>query len=308
MPRTLPIVPMDPFAALFAHVAPKARTFFAGKLCKTVQYPDVGHLHFLKGGELTLIQAGRSDLDFNEPTLLFFPRGRAHGFAVDPRRGADLVCATVDLGSGDGNPIGQGLPGLVVLPLASHPALAPICDLLLDEAFSERSGRQEALDRLFDYLLILIVRHVVESGGVATGVLAGLADPRLAKALTAIHEAPKKSWTLDDLAGVAGMSRTRFAEHFRTRIGQTPIDYLTAWRMTVASQLLARGKPVKSVAQQVGYQSAAAFSRVYSRVTGKAPRNSSDSSLRSPIAETEGTPSSGEPATYEPSSPGQYST
>ena len=266
--------------ALFAHVTPRARTFFTGTLCKTVQYPDVGHLHFLKDGELTLIQAGHSDLKFDEPTLLFFPRGRVHSFAGDPKRGADLVCATVELGGVEGNPIGQGLPELVVLPLASHPALAPICDLLLGEAFSEHAGRQEALDRLFDYLLILIVRHVVGSGMVATGVLAGLADPRLAKALTAIHEAPKKSWTLDDLAGIAGMSRTRFAEHFRARIGQTPIDYLTVWRMTVARQLLARGKPVKSVALDVGYRSAAAFSRVFSRVTGQAPRNSNDLSLQ----------------------------
>jgi AraC-like DNA-binding protein len=275
---------MDPFAALFAHVTPRARTFFAGKLCQTVQYPDVGHLHFLKDGELTLIQNGQSNIQFGQPTLLFFPRGRAHSFVVDPERGADLVCATVELGGAEGNPIGQGLPELVVLPLASHPALAPICDLLLGEAFSERGGRQEALDRLFDYLLILIVRHVVDSGMVATGVLAGLADPRLAKALTAIHDAPKKSWTLDDLAGIAGMSRTRFAEHFRTCIGQTPIDYLTVWRMTVARQLLARGKPVKSVALQVGYRSAAAFSRVFSRVTGQAPRNSNDAGLTGPIS------------------------
>ena len=271
---------MDPFAALFAHTTPRARTFFTGTLCKTVQYPDVGHLHFLKDGKLTLVQTGQSNLQVDEPTLLFFPRGRVHSFVVNPERGADLVCATVDLGGAEGNPIGQGLPELVVLPLVSHPALAPICDLLLGEAFSERGGRQEALDRLFDYLLILIVRHVVESGRVSTGVLAGLADPRLAKALTAIHEAPKKSWTLDDLAGIAGMSRTRFAEQFRTRIGQTPIDYLTVWRMTVACQLLARGKPVKSVALQVGYQSAAAFSRVFSRVTGQEPRNSSGASLR----------------------------
>lgn len=271
---------MDPFAALFAHVTPKARTFFAGNLCKTVQYPDVGHLHLLKGGELTVIQTGQSDLQFDEPTLLFFPRGRVHSFAANPERGADLVCATVELGGAEGNPIGLSLPELVVLPLASHPALAPVCDLLLGEAFSEQGGRQAALDRLFDYLLILIVRHVVEGGRVATGVLAGLADPRLAKALTAMHEAPKKSWTLDDLAGIAGMSRTRFAEHFRMRIGQTPIDYLTVWRMTVACQLLARGKPVKSVALQVGYQSAGAFSRVFSRVTGQAPRNSNDVSLQ----------------------------
>ena len=265
---------MDPFAALFAHVTPRARTFFTGKLCQTAQFTDEGHLHLLTGGELTLVQTGQGDLRLDEPTLLFFPRGRIHSFAANPERGADLVCATVELGGAEGNPIGQGLPELVVLPLASHPALAPACDLLLREAFCERSGRQAALDRLFDYLLILIVRHVVESGRVATGVLAGLTDPRLAKALTAMHEAPKQSWTLDDLAGIAGMSRTRFAEHFRTRIGQTPIDYLTVWRMTVARQLLARGKPVKSVALQVGYQSAAAFSRVFSRVTGQAPRNS----------------------------------
>jgi AraC-like DNA-binding protein len=271
---------MDPFAALFAHATPRARTFFTGTLCKTVQYPDVGHLHFLKDGKLTLVQTGQSDLQVGEPTLLFFPRGRVHSFVVNPARGADLVCATVELGGAEGNPIGQGLPELVVLPLAAHPALAPVCDLLLGEAFSERAGHQEALDRLFDYLLILIVRHVVESGRVSTGVLAGLADPRLAKALTAIHETPKKSWTLDDLAGIAGMSRTRFAEHFRTRIGQTPIDYLTVWRMTVACQLLSSGKPVKSVALQVGYQSAAAFSRVFSRVTGRAPRNSNDTGLK----------------------------
>ncbi len=271
---------MDPFAALFAHVTPRARTFFTGTLCQTAQFSDAGHLHLLKGGELTLVQTGQSDLRLNEPTLLFFPRGRVHSFAANPERGADLVCATVELGGAEGNPIGQGLPELVVLPLASHPALTPVCDLLLGEAFCERGGRQAALDRLFDYLLILIVRHVVESGRVATGVLAGLADPRLAKALTAIHEAPQKPWSLDDLAGIAGMSRTRFAAHFRMRIGQTPIDYLTTWRITVACQLLARGKPVKSVALQVGYRSAAAFSRVFSRMTGRAPRNANDASLK----------------------------
>ena len=90
---------MDTFAALFAHATPRARTFFAGTLCKTVQYPDVGHLHFLKGGKLTLVQSGQSDLRVDEPTLLFFPRGQVHSFVVNPERGADLVCATVELGA-----------------------------------------------------------------------------------------------------------------------------------------------------------------------------------------------------------------
>jgi AraC-like DNA-binding protein len=272
VPIILQIVPMDPFAALFAHVAPTARTFFTGNLCQTLQFPDVGHLHLLKAGPLRVTQDGEADLELVEPTLLFFPRGRIHSFAVDPERGADLVCATVELGGAEGSPIAQGLPECVVLPLAAHPALGPVCNLLVGEAFAEGGGRQTALDRLFDYLLILIVRHVVESGAVSTGVLAGLADPHLAKALTALHEAPKRPWKLEDLADVAGMSRTRFAEHFRTLVGRTPMDYLTVWRMTIARQLLGKGKPVKSVAAQVGYDSAAAFSRVFSRVTGQPPR------------------------------------
>lgn len=263
---------MDPFAALFAHVTPTARTFFTGNLCRKLDFADTGFLHVLKAGTLRVNLSGETDLELHEPTLLFFPRGRAHGFAVDAERGVDLACATVEFGGAEGNPIGLGLPERVVLPLAAHPALGRACDLLFGEAFAEGGGRQTALDRLFDYLLILIVRHVVESGGVSTGVLAGLADPRLARALTSLHEAPERPWKLEDLAGLAGMSRTRFAEHFRKAVGQTPFEYLTVWRMTIARQLLRKGKPVKSVAAQVGYESAAAFSRVYSRMTGHPPR------------------------------------
>lgn len=264
---------MDPFAALFAHAAPTAQTFFAGNLCENFQFTECGHIHLLKAGALTLSRSGAPDIAVVEPTLLFLPRGGAHRFTGVAEGGADLVCATVDLGGDAGNPIGEGLPELVMLPLAAHPTLAPVCELLVAEGFAEDSGRQEALDRLFDYLLILIVRHVVASGMVADGVLAGLADPRLAKALAAMHDQPRRSWTLDDLAELAGMSRTRFATHFRAVVGRTPIDYLARWRMTLARQLLAKGRPVKSVATQVGYDSAAAFSRVFARITGEAPRN-----------------------------------
>jgi Cupin len=90
---------MDPFAALFAHVTPSARSFFTGKLCQTAQFSDVGHLHFFKAGVLTVLQAGKADLELHELTLLFYPRGRTHSFVVDPERDADLVCATVELGA-----------------------------------------------------------------------------------------------------------------------------------------------------------------------------------------------------------------
>ncbi len=283
-PKTLQIVPdapqpdgdyasSDTLAGLFAHVTPSARTFFTGTLCETVRFAGAGHLHLLKQGVLTLTRNHEPVLVLTEPTLIFFPRDLVHSFVVDAQQGCDLACATVELGGAEGNPIGQGLPDMVILPLAAHPALAPVCDLLLAEAFARNPGRQAALDRLFDYLLILIVRHVVHSGAVTTGVLAGLADPRLARALTAMHDAPQKPWTLEALAERAGMSRTRFAEHFRQHIGRTPLEHLTAWRMTIARGLLSRGKPVQSVAAQVGYTSAAAFSRVFSRIEGRPPRS-----------------------------------
>lgn len=276
---------MDLFASLFAHATPTARAFFAGNLCETAQFTACGHLHLLKAGALTLSQAGSPDMDVTEPTLLFFPRGRAHRFTGTGAYGADLVCATVDLGGETGNPIGEGLPELVILNLASHPAIGRVCELLVAEGFAEDDGRQAALDRLFDYLLILIVRQVVASGAVGDGVLAGLADPRLARALTAMHEAPRRDWTLDDLADAAGMSRTRFATRFRAVIGRTPIEYLTRWRMTLAHQLLAKGRPVKAVAAQIGYDNAAAFSRVFARVTGQPPRAVAASRVAAELAQ-----------------------
>jgi hypothetical protein len=81
-----------------------------GNLRQTAQFSDVGHQHLFKAGELTVLQAGEADLELHEPTLLFYPRGRNHSFVVDPERGADLVCATVELGGAEGNPIGQGMP------------------------------------------------------------------------------------------------------------------------------------------------------------------------------------------------------
>ena len=141
---------MDILAALFAQTAPSARAFFSGNLCATAQFTESGYLHLLKSGELTLSRTGAADIVINEPMLLFFPRGRAHRFTGTGDGGADLVCAKVDLGGDAGNPIGEGLPELILLPLAEHPLLRPVCDLLLAEGFGERDGRQAAIDHLFD--------------------------------------------------------------------------------------------------------------------------------------------------------------
>lgn len=264
---------MDALASLFAHVAPTARTFFAGNLCTASDYHGDGHLHLLRGGTLTLSSAGAAEIELTKPTLIFFPRGKTHRFIPDPVAGADLVCANVDLGNSRGNPIGVGLPEIILIEIEQHSELAAICRVLVAEAFGQDHGRQAAMDHLFDYLLILIFRHILATGLVEGGVLAGLADPKLVHAMTAIHEAPGRAWTLQDLAEVAGMSRTRFALHFRDVVGTPAIEYLANWRIISAQAQLRQGRPIKSVIRAVGYESASAFTRRFVKLMGMTPRD-----------------------------------
>jgi transcriptional regulator GlxA family with amidase domain len=103
------------------------------------------------------------------------------------------------------------------------------------------------------------------------GLLAAMTDPRLSLAINAMHQRPAHPWTLDELADVASMSRARFAVNFRKLVGITPLDYLTSWRLAVARGQLRRGKPLKSIALAVGYQSSEALSRVFARKVGQTP-------------------------------------
>lgn len=266
---------MDYLASLFDQFAPSARAFFSGTLCNVAAFDDpdgAGYLHILRAGQLQVDQAGQTSFHLSEPSLLFSPRRAPHSFIPNPATGADLICAKVQIGGSQANPIAQSLPEMLVIPMARIETIGPTLDLLLSEAFGERDARQIALDRLFEYLMVQLMRHVIDDGLVDGGVLAGLGDARLARALTAMHDAPGRPWALDDLAEISGMSRTRFAAHFRQVVGSTPIDYLARWRMMIAQDLLRKGRPIKAVAAAVGYESPAALSRTFSKIVGRSPR------------------------------------
>jgi len=108
---------------------------------------------------------------------------------------------------------------------------------------------------------------------VQTGWLAGLHDPLVARTLSLLHGAPGTRWTLEGLAVQAGASRSVLAERFAHFVGQPPMQYLTQWRMQVATRLLAEPgmKKVATVAEEVGYESEAAFSRAFKKCVGIAP-------------------------------------
>jgi len=103
------------------------------------------------------------------------------------------------------------------------------------------------------------------------GILVGLSDLRLGKAIDGMHKHPEASWSLEQLAQRAGMSRARFAAYFRQVVGMTPFDYLTNWRLGVAQTMLRKGNSLKLVASAVGYANATALTRVFTQRVGMSP-------------------------------------
>lgn len=264
----------DRLAPLLQRFELRSRVFYAGNLCSLVNFDaveGVGHLHLLQAGRLQLSSPDGRMCTVDEPSLIFFPRPTRHRLYADPADGADLVCASVEFGAAIGNPLVQGLPSPMVLPLREAPALAAVLDALFTEAFAEHGGRDAALNRLSEVVLIYLLRHAVTGGLLRVGLVAGLADSRLAKALNAIHAEPARAWTLQALAALAGMSRARFAARFADVVGQPAIDYLAGWRLSVAQGLLAQGRQVKSIADEVGYGSPNALTRAFTQRLGRTP-------------------------------------
>jgi AraC-like DNA-binding protein len=144
--------------------------------------------------------------------------------------------------------------GVLVLPLGSaDPALQQAVWLIRSELQAPRCGGPLLLDRAGDILFIGLLRHLIAQPRTRHGLLNGLSDARLARALVAVHDEPQQAWTLERLADTAGMSRTAFATRFRAVMDQTPGDYLYRLRMALARDGLQRGQSLKQIASAVGY-------------------------------------------------------
>lgn len=265
---------MDQLSLLLNRFSLSAGVFYTGKICGIHDFPDdamQGHLHLVRQGPVQVLGLERETIHVAAPTLLFLPRPKAHRLIADEQEGAEVVCGTVRFGGGCRNPIADSLPDTVLIALDRLPGSEALLGLMIDEAFAGRFGGQAALDRLCEVLMIRLLGHCVEHGLTQGGVLAGLADKRLAKALIALHEDPARDWQLAELADLAGMSRARFALHFRTTVGDTPLGYLASWRIITAQRLLRQGLQIKQVAFDVGYGSPGALSRAFVRQLGCSP-------------------------------------
>jgi len=139
---------------------------------------------------------------------------------------------------------------------------------MLVEYEAGAAGRQGVLDRLAEAMFVLVLRHHMTRAPEVTGFLAALKDERVARALASLHRKPGEAWRVNTLAREAGMSRTVFAERFALLLGRTPMQYLAAWRMHLADEMLKSRSSVAQVADRLGYQTETAFRRAFKRVRG----------------------------------------
>jgi AraC-like DNA-binding protein len=186
-----------------------------------------------------------------------------------------IVCGSLSFDRASLKPITQLLPRFILIK-ADHAhtlALHSTMQALASEMAEQSPGSEVVATRLAEVLFIQALRaHIASRPERNKGWLRAIFDPQIGTALGAIHDSVNTPWTVESLAETAGMSRSAFAVRFKEILGQTPLEYVTEWRMQKAMQLLEqRDKKLIDVARSVGYESDAAFSKAFKRVVGANP-------------------------------------
>ena len=259
--------------------------------------------HILVEGRCWLRMAGMADAELEAGDVVVFPQATGHQLGAG--EGGRLVLPTHDLPPKPwreipvlhyGNsaarmrllcgylqcdamrfaPLRQALPQLIhVKTRGANDGdwLRASIRQMVNEVDRPRPGGVSMLPRLTEILFIEILRHqiiMMEPG--STGWLAALADPLLARALSLIHDDPKRDWTAETLAEAAAASRSTLAQRFQSVLATSPIRYLRDWRLHLASVALGTSdEPIASVAHEAGYATEAAFTRAFARAYGKPP-------------------------------------
>jgi len=263
--------------------------------------PSAEHLisyHFLTEGRCFGGLIGEAQVEMGPGDVIVFPHGDGHvmsgarGMRTDPDRyGApDRYPNTVILGEGGArtasfvcgflgcdlrpfNPLLASLPRRIHVRGMSAGLFGGFTRQVTEESRLGRAGADCVLTRLAELMFIEVVRRYLdELPPGQTGWLAGLRDETVGRALALLHARPGHDWTLADLAGEVASSRSKLSERFTLLVGQPPMQYLAQWRMQIAAKLLSESSAkVAAVGSEVGYDSEAAFSRAFKKVTGLAP-------------------------------------
>jgi AraC-like DNA-binding protein len=243
----------------------------------------------LREGDIAVMPQGDPHALSSHPGMRAEPQWSVHQRPPDDallpfvlRAGSDgpvethLVCGFFSCDARPFNPLLAALPRFMRLGRAAgtpERRIEQFIRLATAEAENRRPGSQSILNRLSELMFLEVVRqHMDELGGGHAGWLAGLRDPLVGRAIALLHADPARTWTLEDLASTAGASRSVLSERFTQLVGCAPIQYLTQWRMQIAARRLAEGGlKIAAVAQEIGYDSEAAFSRAFKKFVGQSP-------------------------------------
>ncbi len=267
----------------------RAEVFFSGNMCGIHAIGDdsnqQAHLHLLKSGVLTLKSVEGHKIIIDRPSVIFLPHNTVHHIIANESDGAQLVCANIGFDSGVNSPLVNNLPKFINYPVDDGSTLSQTARWLFDEAFTQRLGRDPMIDRLCDVFLIQMLRRLLGSDDIQAqaqvtlresvlqqGLFAGLAHPRLAKLMAVLHDHPEQAWTLESMAEMSAMSRSKFAALFKSTVGLPPNDYLTDLRIAKAQRLLQEGTSVSVVANLVGYEHGSALARAFRKKLEMSPK------------------------------------
>jgi len=237
----------------------------------------------MRPGDVLVVPSGRAHYMSSAEGLrtpmppIGSPQGERLPFALRIGPGgaqrALLVCGYLGCDRGPFNPLLASLPPVLHVQGESGGWLQTFGERVLAEASGARSGGSLMLTRLAELMFIEVVRrHLEELPSGETGWLAGLRDEQVGRALSLLHARPAADWSLDELAQEASCSRSVLAERFTRLVGLPPMQYLSQWRMQLAAQRLScSSAKVANIGRDLGYESEAAFSRAFKRLTGTSP-------------------------------------
>jgi AraC-like DNA-binding protein len=285
-PKNLTIYPDDeentsPSADLLSHVLAQLR--LTGDKVKATSLPAdhlvqlnpaMAHVVVIKEGELTVNADDGQPMQVRTGELLLLPHGPKEVRLMTTGTPATIIDCSFWFDPESRRGTALALPPRIHVREEDCAAwLKPIVGFMMAEAADHQAGAALMVSRLIDLVVIRTLRSWVHQGH-TSGWLGGLVDARIARTVKAIHDKPRERWSIDALAGIAGMSRSSFYERFTALVGRSPLRYSNEWRLALARELLSKGDArVGQVGLSVGYRSEAAFSRAYKALYGHSPRD-----------------------------------
>jgi AraC-like DNA-binding protein len=247
----------------------------------TVGAPD-GRIIEMAVGDLVFVPHGSAHWIADKATSLRIPspqfvKARREGTPIFNSNGEAtiLVAGHFEFDYQTLHPFLKDLPSIIHIrqyTTENQLLVKQITQLMFEELNDERPGSNVMLKCLSEIMFINIIRAYLEQALPGSGFLSALNDPRISKALKLIQDSPQNNWTLESLASDVGMSRSVFFNQFKKLVHETPLSYLTNWRIRRAQKLLVtENSKLSEIAANVGYQSEAAFNRIFKSKTGQTP-------------------------------------